>query len=336
MPKVLIGCAGFTIASLKPVDMMKDAGFMVYEPDYKPGELNQNEQEFCRIIKGVDALIVSGAEKVGRRVIESADRLKIIAVRGVGYDGIDLSAATERGVLVSNNPGINRKEVADMAMGLIFSVSRRIGWMDRGMRAGKYSELRVVTSDVYEKTIGIIGLGRIGKTVALRAKGFDMKIRYHDIVDYSDFADEHGIKKVPLPTLLKESDIVTLHVPLDKSTRNMISEPEIKMMKTEAILINTARGGLIEERALYDALKNGHLYGYGADVHAKEPPTFIDLLRLDNVVTTSHMAGVSQNALINMSIESAGKVIQFLSRGEIPADIVNPEVLKRITQQVHK
>ena len=182
MPTVLIGCQGFTTAGRKPIEMMKEAGFTVREPDYKPGDLNENVPEFCRIIKGVEALVVSGAEKVPRPVIESGDQLKMIAVRGVGYDGVDLAAATERGVLVTRNPKSNTKAVADMAVGLMLAVSRKIALMDRGMRGGKYSELRVMSYDMYEKTLGIIGLGRIGKTMALRAKGFEMNILYHDIV----------------------------------------------------------------------------------------------------------------------------------------------------------
>ncbi|MBW1699582.1 MAG: phosphoglycerate dehydrogenase [Deltaproteobacteria bacterium] len=327
MLNVLIGCAGFALASRRPVDMMKEAGFFVQEPDYKPGELSENVEEFCRIIKGIDALIVSGAEKVPRAVIESADRLKMIAVRGAGYDGVDLAAATERGVLVTRNPGTNTKAVADMAVGLMLAVCRKIAWMDRGMREGRYADLRVLTYDMYEKKLGIIGLGRIGKAVALRAKGFDMKIVYHDLIEYADFARHQGIQKVPMDTLLRESDFVTLHVPLDDSTRNIIGKPQISMMKPGAVLINTARGGLVDEPALYSALVNNHLYGYGADVHEKEPPVFMQLYRLENVVTTPHMAGVSQQALINMSMECAKKVIQFMIREEVPENALNPEVL---------
>jgi phosphoglycerate dehydrogenase-like enzyme len=154
-----------------------------------------------------------------------------------------------------------------------------------------------------------------------------MKVLYHDIIEYTDFADQHGIRKVSLETLLKESDFITLHVPLDDSTRNIIGGPQIKRMKPGAILINTARGGLIDEKALYPALVDGRLYGYGADVHEKEPPTFMDLHRLDNVVTTPHMAGVSQQALINMSMGCAEKVIQYMIKKEIPEDVLNPEVL---------
>jgi D-3-phosphoglycerate dehydrogenase len=327
MPVVLIGCAGFAIAGRRPVERMAEAGFTVREPDYKPGELNDDVGEFCRIIEDVDVLIVSGAEKVPRAVIESAGRLRMIAVRGAGFDGVDLAAATERRILVTRNPDTNTKAVADMAFGLMLAVSRRIAWMDRGLREGKYPELRVVTLDLYGKRLGIIGLGRIGKTVALRAKGFEMEIVYHDIIDYGDFARRHDLQKVALDPLLETSDFVTLHVPLDDGTRKMLDEKRIGRMKRGAVLVNTARGGLIDERALCAALASGRLYGYGADVHEKEPPVSLELHRLENVVSTPHMAGVSQNALINMSMGCAEKVIRYIIRNEIPEDVLNPDVL---------
>lgn len=334
MLKVLIVASGFSQATRQPIDMMEEAGLLVQELDYGPGGLNQKEDEFCRIIKGANAVIVTAIERVTRRVFESADRLKMVAIRSSGFEGTDLRAATDHSVLVTHNPGANRQAVADMALGLMLSVSRRIGWMDRGMREGKYKELRINTRDIYRKTLGIIGLGRIGKVVAIRAKGFDMKILYHDIVAYPEFADKHGIEKVSLEQLLNDSDIVTLHVPLDESTRNMIGEREIRMMKRGAILINTARGGIVDEKAIYSALVDGHLYGYGVDVHEKEPPTFSDLLRLDNVVATPHVAGASEQGLINMATETAEKVIQFLKDRKIPEDVLNPEVLSKIGRDV--
>ena len=327
MPTVLIACPGFALADRKPIQMMADAGFTVQEPEFKTGELSADADRFRRMIRDVDALIVSGVEKVPRPVIEDGNRLRMISVRGAGYDNVDLAAATDHGVLVTRNPGTNTKAVADMALGLMLAVARKIGWMDRGMRAGRYADLRVLSLDVYEKTLGIIGLGRIGKEVAVRAKGFDMRVIYHDLVAYDAFAQQHGILKVPLETLLQESDFITLHVPLDHSTRNLLNAARLAAMKPDAVLVNTARGGLIDEEALYRELSDGRLCGYGADVHTKEPPDFLPLLRLDNVVTTPHMAGVSKQALINMSTGSARKVIQYLVKKEIPADVLNPDVL---------
>ena len=243
MPTVLIACPGFSLADRKPIQMMAAAGFTIQEPELKAGELNADPDRFQRMIRDVDALIVSGVERVPRPVIEDGNRLRMISVRGAGYDNVDLVAATDHGVLVTRNPGTNAKAVADMALGLMLAVARKIGWMDRGMREGRYAELRMLSLDVYEKSLGIIGLGRIGKEVALRARGFGMRVVYHDIVAYNDFAQQHGILKVPLETLLQESDFVTLHVPLDHSTRNLLSAERLTAMKPGAILINTARGG---------------------------------------------------------------------------------------------
>jgi phosphoglycerate dehydrogenase-like enzyme len=328
MLNVLVVASGFSQASSKPVEMMREAGLSVRELDYGPGGLNQKEDEFCRIVPGMDGLIVTAIEKVTRRVFENADRLKLVAIRSSGFEGTDLKAATDHGVLVTHNPGANRQAVADMAFGLMLAVSRRMGWMDRGMRDGKYKELRVTTKEVHGKTLGIIGLGRIGKAVALRAKGFDMKVVYHDMIAYPEFAEKHDIRKIPLEQLLSESDIVTLHVPLDDSTRYMIGSRELEMMQRGTILINTARGGVVNEKAVYSALTQHHLYGYGMDVHEEEPPVFLDLLRLDSVVSTPHMAGASDQGLINMAIEAAEKVIQFLAHDTVPEDVLNREVLE--------
>jgi D-3-phosphoglycerate dehydrogenase len=330
MYNVLIIAPGFVKGSRKPIEMMEDAGCVVQELDYGLAGLNDDEDEFCRIVKGKDIIIVTAMDRVTRRIIESADKLKMIAIRSAGFEGTDLNAATDHGVLVTHNPGANRNPVAEMAVGLMLAVSRRIGWMDRGIREGKFHELRIKTVDILNSTLGIIGLGRIGKTVAVRVKGFDMNIIYHDIVDYPDFADEQGIKKVSLDRLLHDSDIITLHVPLDSSTRNMVGEAEIKKMKSGAILINTCRGGVVDERAVYSALTDGHLFGYGTDVFAEEPPNFLELLRLDNVVSTPHIAGVTEGGTMSMAQTTAGKVVQFLRDKSIPENVLNPEVLEKL------
>ena len=330
MSKVLIVVPGFAKISREPIDRMVEAGFEVIEKDYGLAGLNNNEPEFCRIIKGMDALIPTAMDKVTRKIIEQADRLKIIAIRSAGFEGTDLEAATDHGIVVTHNPGSNSDPVADMAIGLMLSVSRRIGWMDRGMREGKFDDLRINTKDIFRKTLGIIGLGNIGKKVAIRAKGFSMKILYHDIVAYTGFEKKHDVQKVSLEELLDAADIVSLHVPLDDSTRNMIGNREIDRMKPGAILINTCRGGVVDEKAVYEALDRGHLYGHGIDVFEDEPPRCHDLLRHENVVSSPHVAGVSEDGLMNMASLSAGKVIQFLNNGVLPENVLNPEVLERM------
>ncbi len=330
MPKVLIVVPGFAETSREPINRMIGAGLEVEEKDYGLAGLNHDEDEFCRIISGVDALIPTAMDRVTRRIMEHADCLKMIAIRSAGFEGTDLTAATDHGIVVTHNPGSNSDPVADMAMGLMLAVSRRIGWMDRGMRKGKFDDLRINTKDIFGKTLGIIGLGNIGKKVAIRAKGFSMKIIYHDIIAYTEFEKENSVRKVSLEQLLDFADIISLHVPLDDSTRGMIGKREIDQMKPGAILINTCRGGVVDEKAVYEALLSGHLYGHGIDVFVDEPPQCHDLLQHEHVVSSPHVAGISEDGLINMASLSASKVIRFLNHGTIPENVLNPGVLERM------
>lgn len=325
--KVLIVASGFVQQSRRPIEILEEAGFTVEEREYGLAGLNQNEDEFCRIIKGADALVVTGMDRVTRRVMAGADRLKMIAIRSSGFEGTDLKAATDYGIAVTHNPGANKEPVADLAVGLMIAVARKMPWMDRGMREGKYNEIRPQVKDIFGKTLGIIGLGRIGKTVVRRVKGFDMKVLYHDIVAYDDFAREHGIRKVPLEELLQESDVITLHVPLDETTRKMIGPKEISRMKADAILINTCRGPVVDEEALLAALKSGRLYGYGTDVYTQEPPQNLDLVRLDNVISTPHVGGITEGGLMGLAMATVTKIVQYLKEGIVPENLLNPEVL---------
>jgi len=332
--KILIVASGFVQQSLRPIEILEEAGFAVERREYGLAGLNQDEEEFCRIIKGADVVVVTGMDKVTRRVIASADRLKMIAIRSSGFEGTDLAAATEHGVVVTHNPGANREPVADLAVGMMIAVARKIPWMDRGMREGKYNELRPQVKDIFQKTLGIIGLGRIGKTVARRVKGFDMKVIYHDIVAYEDFAREHGIRKVPLEELLQEADVITLHVPLDEKTRKMIGRKEIRGMKADAILINTCRGPVVDEEALLEELKSGHLYGYGTDVYTREPPENLELVRLPNVVSTPHAGGITEGGLMGLAMATVTKIVQYLKQGEMPQNVLNPEVLPKASARL--
>ena len=233
--------------------------------------------------------------------------------------------------MVTHNPGENCQAVADMALALMLGVARRVGAMGRGMRRGEYEKLREMGKDLYHGTLGIIGLGRIGKATAKRAKkGFDMRVLYHDIVEYADFAAEHGLEMVPLDELLTESDFVSLHVPLDQSTRGLIGPRVLVLMKPGAILINTCRGEVVDEGVLKQALKDGHLFGYGTDVYIQEPPTDPEFLGMENVLSTPHIAGITGGGLFSMAMATARKVVQFLVEGETPENVLNPEVLDRL------
>jgi D-3-phosphoglycerate dehydrogenase len=274
------------------------------------------DDAFCKLIEGVDVLVVVGQFPVSRRVIESADCLKMIAIRSSGFDGTDIKAAEQKGVLVTHNPGANSDSVADTAIGLMLAVLKKIAKLDRKIRKGGWERER--TLDMHGKLLGIIGIGRIGKLVAKRVQGFDMNIIANDIVEYKEFVQTHGIEMVSKDEIMQRSDIVTIHTPLDDSTRDMIDEQRLRKMKPTGILINTARGGIVDESALYKALTRDWIAGAGLDAHATEPPRFRPLVELDNVVSTCHIAGVSDGASYRMAMQTVEKIITYFN-GKIPA-----------------
>jgi phosphoglycerate dehydrogenase-like enzyme len=326
MLKVLILTKKFAEISRDPIHTLEQAGFTVEEKDYDRVTPSQ-EDELCEVVKGVDAIIVTAMFPATRKIIESADRLKMIAIRSAGFEGTDLKAATDKGVIVTNNPGANAESVADMTIGLMLAVSRQIAKKDREMRQGLYPR-GGSGEDLFRKTIGIIGLGNIGKRVAKRLQGFEVKIIANDIVDYPEFKEKYNIPYRSKEELLRISDFVTLHVPLDESTRLMIGEEELKLMKPTAYLINTARGEVVDEQALYKALTNGWIAGAGLDVYKEEPPRFRALIQLENVVCTPHSAGLSREASYAMAMETVEKVITFFA-GRVPDNVLNPELLRK-------
>lgn len=323
MPKILIMTKKFAEVSPEPIQALQEAGFEVEEKDYDRVSREQ-EDEICAAIQGADAIVVTAMFPATRKIIENADRLKMIAIRSAGFEGTDLQAATEKGVIVTNNPGANAHSVADMTIGLMLAVCRLIAKKDREMRQGIYNRGGGV--DLFRKTVGIIGLGNIGKKVAQRLQGFEAKVIANDIVDYPEFRRKYNIPYFSKEELLRISDFVTLHVPLDDTTRLMIGEERLRMMKPSAYLINTARGEVVDEQALYKALTQGWIAGAGLDVYKEEPPKFRSLIELENVVCTPHSAGLSREASLAMAMETVKKIKTFFA-GKIPENILNPEVL---------
>lgn len=325
MPKVLIMTKKFAEVSQEPIRVLEQAGFSVEEKDYDRVSPAQ-EDEICRVIQGADAIVVTAMFPATRKIIMSADRLKMIAIRSAGFEGSDLQAATEKGVVVTCNPGANANSVADMTIGLMLAVSRQIVKKDREMRQGLYR--RGGGEDLFRKTVGIIGLGNIGKRVTMRLQGFEAKIIANDIVDYPEFKEKYGIPYCSKEELLEKADFVTLHVPLNESTRLMIGEERLKRMKPTAFLINTARGEVVDEQALYKALTKGWIAGAALDVFHEEPPKFRALIELENVVCTPHSAGLGREAAYAMAMETVKKIINFFA-GTVPGNVLNPEVLKK-------
>lgn len=286
------------------------------------------KEEIIKSIKGCDGLLCLLTDPIDREVIYAEPKLKMIASYAVGYDNIDISAATERKIPVSNTPGVLTETTAELGWALLFSVARRIVEGDTFTRTGKFkgwAPLLMLGQDVTNKTLGIIGAGRIGTAFALKSKGFDMTVIYTDEQRNEQLERELGAKKVPLTDLLKESDFVSIHLPLMKTTHHLIGEKELKMMKKTAILLNTARGSIIDEAALIIALKEHWIFGAGLDVYEYEPKIPEELKKLDNVILQPHTGSGTIETRTKMALIAAKNLIEGL-KGNIPPNCINKEV----------
>lgn len=267
-------------------------------------------------VKDYEVLIVRGRTKVTGEIIEAAGNLKVIGRAGVGLDNIDLKAADEHGIKVLSSPEAPTVSVAELVFGSLICLSRKISYCDRMMKGGKWVKREALGFELKGKTLGIIGLGRIGREVAVRAKAFGMKVSYYDVyrpssevekaldVEYKDFMD-----------LLGEADIITIHVPLNPKTYHLIGEKEFSLMKNGVILVNTSRGAVIDTKALLAALKNGKVLGACLDVFEHEPPREeweLELVKLPNVIATPHIGAMTVEAQRNASIILADKIISML------------------------
>jgi D-3-phosphoglycerate dehydrogenase len=273
-------------------------------------------KEIVQRLDGMDGY-VAGLDYIDAEVIKTAPpSLKVISRYGAGYDRIDITAAREKGIVVTNTPGVNAQAVADLTIGLMISVARKIPVLDRKIREGQW--IRSAGLELYGKTIGIIGLGAIGKGVAKRAVGFSMNILAYDpFVDEKYMADNE-IQNVSLDMIFASSDFITLHLPLSSKTRHIINESAFSAMKKSAILINTSRGGLIDEALAYEALVSGKLGGLGLDAFEKEPPDVSPLFSLDNVVMTPHTGAHSMEAMEGMGVMAVRNLIDVLSGRDCP------------------
>ena len=323
MPKALIAPATLAGIDGPYLRVLRDAGFELIFPGL---DHQMNEAELLPFLKGVPASL-AGSEPYTRRVFEANPQLRVIARAGVGYDAVDVKAATEHGVAVCIAPGTNQDAVAEHTFTLILALAKDLINQHQGTRAGRWP--RRSNLPLRGKTLGIVGLGRIGKAVALRGLAFGMPLLAYEPYPDTAFVKQHGIPLIPLDQLLRESDYVTIHVPLNEESRNLIDRRRLALMKPTAYLINTARGGLINEGDLLEALRAGKLAGAALDVFEQEPPPITPLLELDNVVLTPHAAGVDTQSRDDMAL-SAARAIVALSRGEWPAEqVVNPDVRSR-------
>lgn len=288
-----------------------------------------SKKEIMAKLYDKDVLCCGAEDVVDAEVMDSAPKLKIIARYGVGYDKVDAEAAAQRGILVTNTPGVLTEAVGEMTWCLLLCLARRIVEADTFTRSGLFrrsGSCALIGIDVKGRTLGIVGAGKIGTAVAKRSVGFEMKILYHDVVRNKEL-EKIGARKVELKYLLANSDFVTLHVPLTDGTLHLIGKEELALMKETAYLINTSRGQVVDEAALVRALDEEQIAGAGLDVYENEPYITKELLKMKNVVLTPHIGSTTKETWDTMAVMMANDCITVL-KGEKPSHLVNSEVLE--------
>ena len=274
----------------KGIENLKEVAEVTVDTSITPEDLVKTINEY-------DGIIVRSRTKVTKEVIANADNLKIIARAGVGVDNIDLDAATEKGIMVVNSPESTSITVAEHTMGLLLSMARKLSIADKSVKEGKWEKKRFMGVELRNKTLGVIGMGRIGSQVVNRCKAFEMDAVAYDPYLPEEVATQMGVELTDLETVLKKADFITIHVPLTPETKHLISHDEFEIMKDTAFITNCARGGIIDEDALYDALKNEKIGGAALDVYEEEPPAEDSkLFELDNIVLTPHIAASTQGS----------------------------------------
>ena len=320
MPKVLI--APMTLAGVDGPHLkaLRAAGL---EPVFPAKPLQLIEEELLQVLDGFPA-VLAGSEPYTPRVIAAHPQLKVVARVGVGYDAVNLPAATTHGVAVTIAPGTNQGSVAEHTFTLILALAKGLVPQHLGVKEGRWP--RTTNIPLRGRTLGIAGLGRIGKAMAMRGEAFEMKLIAYDPFPDHAFAAAHGVELVSLEKLFAESDYLTLHLPSTPESAHLINRKTLAQMKPTAYLINTSRGAVVNEADLLEALKNRRLAGAGLDVFEQEPPGRSPLFELDNVVLTPHAAGTDLQSRDDMALSAAQAIIS-LYKGEWPAEkVVNPEV----------
>jgi glyoxylate reductase len=314
-----------------PTPRLREVANVIVWPHDEPPP----HDELVRRAADADALLTMLTDPIDAAVLDAGRRLRLVAQMAVGYDNVDVAAATECGILVTNTPGVLTETTADLAFALLLAAARRVVEGDRLTRTGGWKRWHpsfLLGQDVHGATLGIVGLGQIGLAVARRARGFDMRILYHDRTRHPQAEAELGAEYVSLDRLLGESDFVSLHVPLASQTRHLIGQRELSLMKPSAVLVNAARGAVVDQQALCAALKERRIAAAGLDVAEIEPiPVDDPLLTLDNVVVTPHIGSASVATRARMAEMAVESVLQAL-RGELPSNCVNAEAFSRRKQ----
>lgn len=312
-----------TLAKIKAVCQVK-----MWDQEDLPVPREVLEQEITEV-EGLYSLLT---DPIDEALLARAQNLKVVSNMAVGFNNIDLKAATQRGILVTNTPGVLTETTADLTFALLLATARRMIEASDFLRQGKWttwSPMLLTGQDVYGTTLGIIGLGRIGESLAKRAKGFDMKVLYHSRSRKPEAEQALGVVYRELDALLREADFVCVMTPYTPETSNLIGARELALMKKTAVLINTARGGIVDEKALYDALKNGVIWAAGLDVFEQEPVTpDYPLLSLPNVVALPHIGSASEKTRTTMANLAAHNLLTALA-GERPPNLVNEDVWQK-------
>jgi D-3-phosphoglycerate dehydrogenase / 2-oxoglutarate reductase len=317
-PRVLISDA----LSPAAVQIFKDRGI---EVDFQPA-LGKDKEKLAAIIGDYDGLAIRSATKVSAKILEKANKLKVIGRAGIGVDNVDIPAATARGVIVMNTPFGNSITTAEHAISLMLALARQIPEADASTRAGKWEKNKFMGVEIFSKTLGIIGCGNIGSIVADRAIGLRMKVIAFDPFLSEERARDLGVEKVELDELFKRADFITLHTPLTDKTKNIVDAAAMQKMKKGVRIVNCARGGLVDEAALAEALKSGHVAGAAFDVFVEEPATQSPLFSLPNVVCTPHLGAATSEAQENVALQVAEQMSDYLLRGAISNAVNFPSI----------
>jgi len=292
-------------------------------------------EELQNVIGEYDAVVVRSATKITKDIIAKGDKLKVIGRAGIGVDNVDVQAATEKGIVVMNTPQGNALAAAEHTIGLMFAAARKIGIADRTMKQGKWEKKALMGVEIYGKTLGVVGIGNIGIIVAEKAVALGMRVLAYDIFISKEFAASKGIELVDLDTLLKESDFVTVHVPLVKETRSIINKDAIAKMKKSVIIINVARGPIVNEKDLNEALQEGRIAGAALDVFDEEPPPKdYPLVLCDNVVCTPHLGASTAEAQDKVAIDIANQIVDFFRNGVIKNSVNAPSVSFDVAKKI--
>lgn len=311
------------------IDILKEAGFEVKET----GKLSP--EQLCEIIEEFDAVVVRSATKITHAVIEKGKNLKIIGRAGVGLDNIDIEAATHAGIIVMNAPEGNTLSVAEHTIGMLLALVRNIPAANQSLKNGIWEKKKFMGTEVYSKTLGVIGLGRIGRRVAEIARSLGMKVIGYDPYVEKTTLEEAGITIMNLPGLLKNADFITLHIPLNDSTYHLIGEKEFEMMKEGVCIVNCSRGGILDEEALAEYIRKGKVKGAALDVFEKEPPDPENpLLKLEQVVVTPHLGASTKEAQVNVAQQLASQIVQAFITQEVRNAVNMPSLDKKSMEKL--